>query len=701
MSTKKVCSLGILDININLVLRKSQADNFCFDINSYNKVEDLENLFFPERTLDKYSTKNENVKSLKINYFDYISLSSDNNLINTLLYINRAYKTKTFIEFIMLNQIEFSHSTKFVRKILQEILDRNYFFIIENKILDIPSKIKFTIKILNNIDDQIISMKSFELFEINDLEIKSNLIKRRNEDMNSVKSNVENNNNLFFEYNNNYIPVLNMDKIIYNFEKTDFFLLDMNTIKDFKLLNNKDFSIFLFEIIKKYPLIKIVLIVDDNINNIEKENLKLNKQLIELSDIIFSFQDKINNFFKIYNSSIKSESKELKYYLSNLNEYSNFIGNQRPRIYDLIIEDRDKCRKNIPRTTIIFEEFNNVTIYKQLGINMKLDYVETYHITTSLTKNVNKLQYLYCNNNLFYHIFIGGFLSRMIYNKSFRVCVGAGDLLIKKNIRLFMKNIDYINDLDKYNVLVPSIRKNKKLRINEKIIKEHEELLHKENKFILDCTNLIKSQKKDYNPLYDENCASYLLKNQNMKHLKEVGFINKNGVILKDPDIIRTTDKNKNLIKNMIKARILTDKNIFVRNHKNGFRKTIYNTINALNYDSSEENQKFKSIFNHTNGNSFHRKNDSLSPKYNTFYYLPKMSKTLYNFSTKDTKKLIGLNKPNNKILNINKISKTPRNSSFNSGKGRNKNDLIIMYKNTHTNYSGFPKLFKKGNSKK
>ena len=501
MSTKKVCSIGILDININLVLRKSQAYNFSFDINAYNKVEDLENLFFPERTLDKYSTKNENVKNLKINYFDYISLSSDNNLINALLYINRAYKTKTFIEFIMLNQIEFSHSTKFVRKLLQEIFDRNYFFIIENKILDIPSKIKFTIKILNDMDDQIISMKSFELFEINDLEIKSNLIKANNSDKNSIKNNVETNNNLFFENNNNYIPVLNMDKIIYNFEKTDFFLLDMNTIKDFKLLNNKDFSIFLFEIIKKYPLIKIILIIDDNINNIVKENLKLNKQLIELSDIIFSFQDKINNFFKVYYSSIKSESKELKYYLSNLNEYSNVIGNQRPRIYDLIIEDKDKCRKNVPRITIIFEEFNKVTIYKQLGINMKLDYVETYHITTSNTKNVNKLQYLYCNNNLIYHIFIAGFLSRMIYNKSLRVCVGAGDLLIKKNLKLFMKNIDYINDIDKYNVLVPSIRKSRKMRLNEKIIKEHEELLHKENKFILDCTNLIKSQKKDYNPL--------------------------------------------------------------------------------------------------------------------------------------------------------------------------------------------------------
>ena len=166
MFPKKICSIGILDINLNLILRKTQAENYKFNINKYNTVEDLEDLFYPK--------KNENENIYNINYIDYISLSSNNNLINTLLYINRAYKIKTFVEFIMLNQMEFSESTKFVRKLLQEIFYRNYFFIIENKILDIPSEIKFTIKILNNDDDDIISMKTFELFEIN--EVEQNLI---------------------------------------------------------------------------------------------------------------------------------------------------------------------------------------------------------------------------------------------------------------------------------------------------------------------------------------------------------------------------------------------------------------------------------------------------------------------------------------------------------------------------------------------
>ena len=40
----------------------------------------------------------------------------------------------------------------------------------------------------------------------------------------------------------------------------------------------------------------------------------------------------------------------------------------------------------------------------------------------------------------------------------------------------------------------------------------------------------------------DTNCASYLLKKNIFEHLKNKGFINKNGIVLKDPD---KYEKNK------------------------------------------------------------------------------------------------------------------------------------------------------------
>ena len=677
MFPKKICSLGTLDININLVLRKSLAENYDFNINKYNSVEDLESLFFQN---------NE-----EINYIDFISLSSNNNLINTLLYINRAYKTKTFVEFIMLNQMEFSESTKFVRKLLQEIFNKNYFFIIENKILDIPSKIKFIIKILNDNDDEIISMKSFELFEINDIEVEQNDVSKINE--------IEDNN---FIFQNVYTPILDIEKINYNFFNTNYFLFNLGVIKDLKLKNNKDFSNFIYEIIIRYPKIKIIMIVDDYINSLEKKDLKLYKKLIELSDIIFAFQDKLNNFYNVYNLTIKNNIKN-----NNLNENIDIIGNKKVKKNDLILDDQDKYRKNIPRLNILFEKFYCIHIYSQQGIQMKIDYIETFPLTTINTRNINKMEYLHTNVGKFYHIFIAGFLSRLIHEKSLRVCVGAGDLLMKKSLFLFMNNIDYIIDIDQFNVLVPSIKKNKKRKINEKIIKKYEELASKENKFILDCTNMEKSKKKEYNSLLDTNCASYLLKNQNMKHLKNIGFINKSGVILNDPDIIRKkVNKNNNIINNIMKNRVLTDVNSFLRNNKLPYNhsKTINNTINN-NFDYIDNNKntpKFKRIFNPLTDKQIYDQKGFLSPavKTKTDFNLPKMSKTNYKSDKKikdENKNQSNLRKSKSQSSKIvYTIIKPKRNQFLYNNKYGNDQLLFQMLKIKEENSNYFPKILKK-----
>ena len=41
MNAKKLCSLGILDININLTLTQTEADKYNFNIDNYNEVSDL------------------------------------------------------------------------------------------------------------------------------------------------------------------------------------------------------------------------------------------------------------------------------------------------------------------------------------------------------------------------------------------------------------------------------------------------------------------------------------------------------------------------------------------------------------------------------------------------------------------------------------------------------------------------------------
>ena len=45
MNTKRLCSLGILDININLYLYESHALEMNLKLDAYNSVDDLQEIF--------------------------------------------------------------------------------------------------------------------------------------------------------------------------------------------------------------------------------------------------------------------------------------------------------------------------------------------------------------------------------------------------------------------------------------------------------------------------------------------------------------------------------------------------------------------------------------------------------------------------------------------------------------------------------
>ena len=131
-----------------------------------------------------------------------------------------------------------------------------------------------------------------------------------------------------------------------------------------------------------------------------------------------------------------------------------------------------------------------------------------------------------------------------------------------------------------------------------------------------------------------------------MRHLKNIGFINKSGVFLNDPDIMRKkVNKNNNIINNIMKNRVLTDVNFFLRNNKLPYNhsKTINNTINN-NFDYIDNNNKntpkFKRIFNLLTDKQIYNEKGFLSPaiKTKTDLNLPKMSKTNYKFSDKKKK---------------------------------------------------------------
>ena len=664
MNPKKLCSIGILDIELNLILYKTQAEIDNFNINNYNKVQDLENLFYN-------NDNNENKKD----YFKYIFLSSENNLINTLLFINRAYKTKTFIEFIMPNQLDFSENTKFVRNLLTDVCNKNYLFIIENRILDVPSKIKFNIKIIEDETKEIISYKYFELFEMNDLEIDLNNKDNISSDSNGDKYHKKNKSN----YN---------IKMEYTFDKTDYFLIDLFSYKELIGKNKIDMIHFIYNIINKNKNILIILIMNDKCyKSIEfTSSLDAYKEIIELSDIIFSNKKDMNYFFKTYN--------ELK--LKNQNNSSIYNNSIFPKIYknkniphtllnlneidlDLLILDNDKHRKNIPRKSILLNDFESATIYSQSGVQMDVDYSEIFYFKLKTKKLSINNENCAMKEKYFYY-FIGAFLSRYIYSKSFRVCFYAGFLLLRKIQKNIIKK-KYLFNIDEYNVLVPNEKKTLKEKIIQQNLKIFQEKASKENGFILDCTNINGCKIKNYNPLLDDNCASYLLKKNNFDHLQKIGFINKNGIILKDPG---TYEKPKTKSNTINRRKNLKPISIELNNNKN-----MNNNINQkLLYTIKTSTGNVKDV------------------KYN------KYSKTINNFHRIRNKKNIFMDFQNNNKRNRNKnniigkrvkkeeystlLSKTSKNFHLSLNKIKNNNNSPIkgtQNKNINIEKFGFNNL--------
>ena len=568
MKIKKLCSLGILDFNINLVLRKSEAKHLNFNIESYVTIEDLKNLFNFEDNKNEINPLNENnfnnSNNFTNNYLDFITLTSDNNLINTLLYINRAYKKKSFIEFIMPNQLDYNDNTKFIKKIIEYILAKNYIFIIENSIIDIPSKIKFKIKIIDDITNEVISSKNFDLFEKNEIDI-------------SQIEEKENINDIFF------------NKINYNFNKSNYLIIDLKELKNIFLEYEKIYN-FIYNIVKNYFNIKTILIIDENINEQNKNEIIIIKNLIDLSDIIFCFKNFMNNILKLFYSinkrNIYDKTPSKLFFISKNNNYTNN--------FDLITKDFCKKRQNIPRLSIIFQEFNLVYIYKQEFINKTICY-QNFFPLLQIDQNdnddnnisINKSDFIYSNSNKLYHIFIAGFLSRYIDNKSIDICFKVGKILMRKTIDIFISKKDILINQEEYNIEI----KSKKMNSNEKIKK----LKLKEKHFILDCTNKEKSKKKEYNILTDNNCLGFLTKKYYSQNKMKISLMDKIDFFLKK--------KNMNeLYKNKIKNKT-ENLNSIIKNNDNNYSKAkIKGLLPFININDREQDINFnknKSVNNY------------------------------------------------------------------------------------------------------
>jgi hypothetical protein len=551
----KVVGIGLFDINLNLTLTEDEAKKFNVpELSEINSLTDCKSFL-----IDNSEKNNQDETAKKIpTIFDYFVITTNNSTINTLLFINKAFKNKTFIEYLILSEPVFKEEEKFLYDVIKNVTEQNYLFVLENRILKIPMKFNFTFNVGKE-------TKSFELVaEGAEVEPKN-----------------ENNLDLY-------------EKLNYEFDDTNYFYSNLNEIFQITKykFNLNDFSQFLNSLILKNPKIEIVLNFPEIIQNLYSLNfntLNIISEIILYTDIfIFDKRESLSLFSLLLqlNSGDYLKSKHSDEDIQN--------------IEIIFIRDVKKLRVNVPKIGLFFDEFKKFTIIEMhpksevvvFHSDFEFDLIPK-HITNNIQEEYRKL--LASNYSTLKYIFLGGFFSRLFHGKSFITCFKAGNEIIKRILELLKLNFELPSDPNFYLITIKkSATKSKKKEEEENKIKE------RERHFMLDCINIETSKKKNYNPLYDKNLQSFFSSKEIFKHLKKLGFVDRRGNILQDPDTKKDgVGNNRKLLRSIElekkKLMSLKETNQIM---KRQIKQILDNDTKTLQYPNSEQLEKFLKLEN-------------------------------------------------------------------------------------------------------
>jgi len=312
------------------------------------------------------------------------------------------------------------------------------------------------------------------------------------------------------------------ERFKYDFNGSDYFFVDMNEMLELKRhkFSILDFYSLLKKITDDFKNISIIINYPNIINNIgylDLESINTLNEVLALTDIyIFDKTDALALFNLM--SQINSED-------DNYEDKKN--------LEQLFIKEIKKKRKSHPKIGIFLDELKRVTIIEQQSTSNLILFHTDYQFDL-IPANVSKVisedykKLFVVHYEMLKSVFIGGFFSRMLYKKPFNSAFTAGNESLKRVIELLRFNLD--SPLDPNFFLIRIIKKEKLPDEEQKLKKK------KEQHFTLDSTNIISSKMREYNPLYDDNLVSYFSSKYIRKHLKKLGFINKKGQILQDPD---------------------------------------------------------------------------------------------------------------------------------------------------------------------
>lgn len=126
----KVLGIGDIDYEFTINMTQAEANFLKFDIDKIKSLQDCKTLLEQEEVRDK------------------MQISSKNNLINLLLFLNKTNLNKTFVEFLSLNCLSLSQDMAFFKEKVKTDFDDNFLFLIESNLIS-PCKFKLQINVEN------------------------------------------------------------------------------------------------------------------------------------------------------------------------------------------------------------------------------------------------------------------------------------------------------------------------------------------------------------------------------------------------------------------------------------------------------------------------------------------------------------------------------------------------------------------------
>ena len=514
---KNIKAIGFdLQFDLILSLTNEQYESFNINFSEINNLEYIKEKF------------NENI-------FSFIKLSSNNFLFNIILFINRANIIKSNIKYIIPFVYNISKEISFINDIIYNILKNEGIFLIPLNLTKKIADIKFIFNLIEN--NKIISTKKY--FIQNNCDYTEN---RDNIDDNNINNNnnnkIDNNSknklkkNKKVNSNINKIDEAKIKSLINSLNKCDFVLTTSDNINHlieiFK--EHKSFD----KIIKYFELKKLCIIYDIPLMK------NFAEKIISVTDIYFFEQSDLNLFFNTNNNK------------SNNNNNNNFIKNKKEifKLINYIIKQIEQKDNKTLKIEIIIDKLMEINIIQHdPGTQLLIENFKDSILVFGNKKFINnKNEEIILDNNYNYlkSIYIGAFLSRLFYSKTYNTCLIVSIKCLLKAIKLFKNNLNYLKE-DNNTYYTTLVKKN----LNHSKSVQNLKYSKLESQFILDGKNICEMNSKNaYNSLYDDNCISFFESINNRNFLYKQGFLNKKGKILADPDrIIKIFDiKNKKRI---------------------------------------------------------------------------------------------------------------------------------------------------------